>query len=142
MSKTVAFFLLIVLSIAISWFYFGDILLHPNDYFFQAGGDGVKNYFTPLYFIENDSGVWFTGMNYPFGEHVVFTDNQPVLSWTLQWVDQNLFDISGNIVGIMNSLMLMSLFLSIGVLFFLQKRFGLPTIYALVTSLIIGFLAP
>lgn len=53
----------------------------------SAGGDGMKNYFTYLYHIKYDSTFWvFEGMNYPFGENIVFTDNQPLLSNIVKWI--------------------------------------------------------
>lgn len=46
----------------------------------QLGADGGKNLYTYLYHILYDKGVWFSGFNYPYGEHIVFTDGQPLLS--------------------------------------------------------------
>jgi len=46
----------------------------------ELGGDGAKNNFTYLYQSMYGSGYWFTGMNYPYGEHIVYTDGQPLLS--------------------------------------------------------------
>ncbi len=46
----------------------------------DIGGDGAKNNFTYLYHALFGKGYWFDGMNYPYGEHIVFTDGQPLLS--------------------------------------------------------------
>ncbi len=50
----------------------------------DIGGDGAKNNFTYLYHSMYGSSshhrYWFEGMNYPYGEHIVFTDGQPLLS--------------------------------------------------------------
>ncbi len=46
----------------------------------ELGGDGAKNNFTYLYHSLYGSGYWFMGMNYPYGEHIVYTDGQPLLS--------------------------------------------------------------
>lgn len=46
----------------------------------DIGGDGAKNNFTYLYHSMYGSGYWFTGMNFPFGEHIVFTDAVPLFS--------------------------------------------------------------
>ena len=45
----------------------------------ELGGDGIKNTFTYLYQCMYGHGYWFSGMNYPYGEHIVYTDAQPVL---------------------------------------------------------------
>ncbi len=56
------------------------ILKHPNQ-FLVLGGDGMKNYYTFMYHVKHDSTfMTFEGMNYPFGENIIFTDNQPLLS--------------------------------------------------------------
>ena len=62
---------------------FPDIFIAPSDFLFNDEGDGLKNYFTMAYYIANDSGWHFSGMNYPYGEFISFTDNQPILSWLL-----------------------------------------------------------
>jgi hypothetical protein len=51
-----------------------------------TGGDGAKNYYTFLYHSLYEKGVWFNGMNYPYGEHIVFPDLQPLISFMfIQW---------------------------------------------------------
>ncbi len=46
-------------------------------------GDSPKNYFTYIYQCAYGKGFWFEGMNYPYGEHIVYTDGQPLLSLLL-----------------------------------------------------------
>lgn len=50
------------------------------------GGDAGKNIFAYLYHVLYGKGAWFTGMNYPYGEHIIFTDAQPLLSVGLGYV--------------------------------------------------------
>jgi hypothetical protein len=45
----------------------------------DIGGDGAKNNFTYLYHSLYGKGLWFTGMDYPHGDHIVYTD-EPLLS--------------------------------------------------------------
>ena len=63
---------------------FSDIIADPNGFIFHPYGDAVKNYFTPSWYVNYDSGWTFSGMNYPYGEVLPFTDNQPLLSLKLQ----------------------------------------------------------
>ncbi len=50
--------------------------------------DGLKNYFTLAYHVAFDSNpFWFDGMNYPHGEHLVFTDGQPLVGIALWFLD-------------------------------------------------------
>ena len=62
-----------------------DIALHPGHVITQLGADGGKNNFTYLYHSLYGKGVWFEGMNYPYGEHIVYTDGQPILSVLLSY---------------------------------------------------------
>ncbi|NQV51874.1 MAG: hypothetical protein HQ500_01760 [Flavobacteriales bacterium] len=50
--------------------------------------DGLKNYFTLAYHVAFDANpFWFEGMNYPYGEHLVFTDGQPLVGMALWFLD-------------------------------------------------------
>ncbi len=70
----------VVFAIALIVFTLDGFVLHPSNMIPEIGGDGAKNNFTYLYHCMFGHGYWFTGMNYPFGEHIVYTDGQPVLS--------------------------------------------------------------
>lgn len=59
---------------------FSYIVTHPWHVLPDIGGDGAKNNFTYLYHSLYGKGYWFTGMNYPYGEHIVYTDGMPLLS--------------------------------------------------------------
>jgi len=67
-------------AFCITAFTFSDIVFHPGSVMLSTSGDGAKNYYTYLYHILYEHGLWFGGMNYPFGEHLVFADAQPLLS--------------------------------------------------------------
>ena len=62
-----------------------DLIFHPNDILLSGGGDGLKSYFCFYYHIHyDDSLIHFTGMNYPHGEHYLFTDGFPLITWLVQ----------------------------------------------------------
>ena len=65
----------LILSILYVWYLYRTVLLNLCHSFLSEGGDGSKNYFTYLYHILYEKGWHFTGMNYPWGEHISFTDN-------------------------------------------------------------------
>jgi len=100
---------------------FIDIVKKPNNFLISAG-DGLKNYYTFLYHIKNDSSFWkFEGMNYPYGENIVFTDNQPILANTIK-VLYNIFpSINCNLIAIHNYFLLFGLIFG-GLGFFLVLR--------------------
>ncbi len=60
---------------------FGKVILSPNSFLATFSGDGVKSYFSYINHIcNNTTFVETSGFNYPFGEHLVYTDAQPVLA--------------------------------------------------------------
>ncbi len=54
--------------ILISWYY-GEIIIAPNQILFNATGDGLKNYYVPMMQVGSDQYFMFEYFNYPYGEH-------------------------------------------------------------------------
>ncbi|MFN0276644.1 MAG: hypothetical protein ACKVPJ_12935 [Chitinophagales bacterium] len=136
------FFWLQIICLCIIYFSFQKFLLLPNDYIFNQWGDGIKNYFTPAWFIQYDNGNHFTGMAYPFGEHVVYTDNQPALSWILNFIDEHIISISQYTVGIINLLMLFSLLFTAMLMFKILVHYSISPWWAVASAIIITFMNP
>ncbi|MDX2246902.1 MAG: hypothetical protein SF052_09020 [Bacteroidia bacterium] len=121
---------------------FRGILRNPNNFLLGQSQDGLKNYFTPAWYLKYDTGLRFSGMNYPFGEHVLYTDNQPLISWLLNLWDNHVFPIADYAVGIMNGLILGAI---VGCMYFLYKilrHFLMPAVYAIPVAIIIACLSP
>lgn len=69
---------LLILACGITSYFYGKMLLHPNEYVFKSTGDGLKNYYTYAYHIKHDtSATEVEAMNYPYGENFLYTDNHP-----------------------------------------------------------------
>jgi len=86
-------------------YFFGDALLSPNTYMHSAEHDGLKNYFTFSYHTSNDGlATEFKGMNYPFGENIIYTDSQPFIGFLVGWLPF----LKGYEVGFLNLLMYLS----------------------------------
>ncbi len=126
----------------ILYFSFQIIFQFPGHYLFGNGGDGLKNYFTMTHYIKYDHGFHFSGMNYPYGENIFFTDNQPFYSLVLNWINTNIINIENDIVGIINLWMIFSIFLTGFFILKILKRFKLPDWYALIFAILITFLSP
>lgn len=100
--------------------------------------DGLKNYYTPWYHARYDSSyTWFEGMNYPYGDHVVFADAQPLLSNTIK-----LLGLGEWTVGIMNYVLILSLFLTGWLLYRILLRWKANPWWAAVSAAAIAFLSP
>ena len=119
---------------------FGPVFRHPGSYLFSTVEDGLKNYYTALWYTQHDAGWRFTGMNYPFGEHVVFTDDQPLLAFGLAWLHRHGLVFNG--VAVLNSIMLLAQVLSAPPLLALLRRCHLPAWYAGLVTVLIVLLGP
>ncbi|MEO1714509.1 MAG: hypothetical protein AAFU60_14345, partial [Bacteroidota bacterium] len=137
------FLLLCGLGLIVLFYFYGAILVQPNHYLFSIGGDGIKNYFTYAWHIQHDSSfIDFEGMNYPYGEHYLYTDCHPALANVLKEISAIFPGLPNVSIGILNVLMLSSIFLTMLVLFFLLVEFEVGAWYNVFFSLAIGGLAP
>ena len=134
--------ILIVIIFLLVYYFFGSILFEPNSYFFEVGSDAIKSYYIPAYFIKYDHGIRFSGMNYPFGEHVMYTDNQFPITYFLQFVEHHLFEVSGYTTAIVNYLMIFSFFPCAVFIFLILTELKVERWYAIFTSVVITFLSP
>ncbi|MBK8966670.1 MAG: hypothetical protein IPM36_08295 [Lewinellaceae bacterium] len=125
------------------WLKHGNWIGEANQYFLGGSPDGFKNYMTSLWHVRHDSGaVHYEGMNYPFGEHVLFTDNQPIISAALQWWSHHVSDITGTQAGVLNHILIVSLLLACAVIFLLLRKLHIPPWYAGLVALGMVFLSP
>lgn len=134
--------LMLIAAVIVMIIAFGDIIPHPNDYLLGGGLDGWKNYFTPSWYVKHDTGFHFSGMNYPFGEHILYTDNQPIVAGILSWIHNNIAPISDYTVGILNSLVYLSLVITMLLLFRIQRKIGIVWWMAIPGALLIGMMSP
>lgn len=133
----------ICLSTIVLYLLFGELLRSPNTVYFAGSGDGLKSYFGTLYHVSHDTTyARFTGMNYPYGEMVLFTDNQPVIANTIKFVSNHIVDISGYTIGILNLLMLLSIVIGALFVFLIFRHLKLPVSLSLVAGVAIAFLSP
>ncbi|MCC6462298.1 MAG: hypothetical protein IT260_17655 [Saprospiraceae bacterium] len=135
--------LTLVVCAALIWLKHGHWLHAPNEHMLGGSPDGFKNYMTSIWHVRYDSSyAHYGGMNYPFGEHVLFTDNQPILSAAMQWWSHNVSDLSGRTTGVINLFQVISLLLGCGVLFLLLRKLHIPVWYAGLVSVGLVFLSP
>lgn len=74
-------FTLFIVTLAVYVVNFRSALLSPNAFLSGSTEDALKNCYTFVYHVTHDTSfLHFAGMNHPFGEHVVYTDGQPLLA--------------------------------------------------------------
>lgn len=132
---------LLTVVIAMVWMFvlYGPVVISPDRYMFSDQGDGVKNYFTFAYHVRHDSDwIKFEGMNYPYGEHVGYTDGHPFFSLLFGWVPW----VQEHPVGFLNLLMLFSIPFTAWVLFKLLRENGVSEFVSVLGALAINWLNP
>jgi len=139
-SRTVLFQFFLLLVPGILYFiYFPEVFLQPNSILAGITGDALKNYYTYAYHAVQDTApLAFKGMQFPFGEHVVYTDCQPLLSGLLR-----LFPFTHPyVIGILHYLLFFSYIIVPSILFRILKKLNLEDWPAFLFALAISLLAP
>ncbi len=135
----------LLLSLIIIYIYFYPDINHLNSRILisNEGGDGLKAYYCYLYHIDHDSSfLSFEGMNYPYGESIFYTDNQPLLSEIMRISCKVFPDLSNYAIGVWNALILLSIALGALSIFLVLAELGLPAVMSIVAGIGISFLSP
>jgi len=137
------FLLTIILAGCLVIFFHSTIINGPNEHLMSGSGDGFKNYATLVYHLKHGtSSSHFEGMNYPFGEQVVFTDNQPLFANKLRVLSKFVPGISDWGVGWMHLALFAGIALAAGFIYLILERLKIPMWYAVPAALFIAFLSP
>ena len=73
----------------------GNILFRLNDIQLDRSGDGFKNYFAFAWQYKNEDGLFFRGMQYPYGDLLAYADGQPLISLLFVGLKKIGVDLSG-----------------------------------------------
>ena len=135
--------ILILVHLLILLCFYGQIIFHPDQYMFGISGDGIKNYFTFAWHIKHGTGLMeFEGMNFPYGEHFLYTDGHPffvaifkiLTKWNSWFTDYS--------IAILNEWLLLNSILCSLFLFLIFKWFKLESGIAILASIAITLLSP
>lgn len=122
--------------------YYGQFIIYGNHTVFSSWGDGFKNYYTIAYYLNYDSGPHFTGMNYPYGENVIYTDNQPLVSWLLKPVSMAFPAVLTHLQSMLIWQLMLGHLLCYFVLYKILYIFKLPAAFAALFAVFITMLSP
>ncbi len=141
MSKNMYVLSLVILvaltSAAVLW-RFPDYFEYGNSRVIEPWGDGYQAYHAYLYHIKNDTTYsHYAGMNYPFGDHVIPGNCQPLLSNAVKFLGLEHYAL-----GIMHFSMLVSILLAAVFLWLIFMRLGLPGWVSVAAAIGIAFLSP
>jgi hypothetical protein len=142
-SKPAGFIITALLSLVILSAFYGNLFNKLNRVCFASGGDGMQSYINMDYHIRIDTAYMrCNSMNYPYGEHVFFTNNQPLISNSIKFISQNIIDISDYTLGILNFMMLFCLVIAPLILYLIFTEIGVGWLLAILASLGITYLSP
>lgn len=137
------YIVIVSLGIIIVSFFYGKVLVSPNDYVFSNSGDGIKNYFTYAYHIKHNSSYSnFEGMNYPYGESYLYTDCHPVFANTFKFLSSTIPFFETHSIGILNLLLILSIFFTFIITYLLLVEVKLNKWISIFFSISITLLAP
>jgi hypothetical protein len=128
-----------VFAVATTVLVLSYIATQPGYVMNELGGDCGKNYFTFLYHSVYDKGLWFNGMNYPYGEHIIYADGQPLISTFLNTFTHVTIHQA---LAVMNLLISFSYVLAILFTYQILRRFGVVPFLAILFACLINLLSP
>lgn len=130
-----------ILASVLMMVWYGYFVIHANDCYTGLWGDGYKNYYTFAYYVAYGHGTHFSGMNYPFGEHVIFTDDQPALAFIANHLGR-ITHSGGTLHGVFTICMYLSIPVCAVVLFLIFSEFAVGGWYAIFSAAFISLLSP
>lgn len=140
--KIGALLVLILLVSTLIYLRFPDFFVTPNRVI-EPYADGFKSYTTIEYHAKYDSTYsFYTGMQYPYKEHVIPAATQPLLSNLIRFIHRNITPIADQTNAIVNFSLLLGILLAAIFLFLIFDKLGLPKLFAIGMSIGITFLAP
>ena len=142
--KQKAYWLVVAIlsAICISYYVFYMLYNYSGRMLLATGGDGGKNYFAYLYHSINDRGTLFKGMNYPFGDNIIYADGQPLLSIPLSYLSK-VFPLSISMaLSIMHFALILNFILAIVFTYKTLNFYGLKPVLAILFATLIVIMSP
>ncbi|MDX1907360.1 MAG: hypothetical protein SF053_10035 [Bacteroidia bacterium] len=119
---------------------FGAAFWSPDAHLLAAGGDGLTPYYVWAYYLQHDTGAWFSGFQYPYGNHLIYVAS-PAYGWLLQALN-HWIPVAAHIRAAVNLPVIWGFVLAAWLIYRILRIHLLPAWYAGCLSLIIAFLSP
>lgn len=125
-SASVKGFLVFIVALSACLLAYFPLLRQADNALPMSGEDAYKNYYTLAYYLNhNPASLHFEGMNYPFGEHLLYTDNQPIMAMLLKGI-HSIIPIGSGLPFLMLFLVLLSCAAGAWALYRIVKESGAP----------------
>lgn len=122
---------------AATWFTLHQLLRDPGKVVHQLGGDSIKNYFSYIYHSMYGKGWWFDGMNYPYGDNIMYADGQPLLTVTLSSLRNYIQLTPEDLNAILNILLATGFFLAMLYVYKILRKFSVAPLWAIIFAVLI-----
>ncbi len=129
--------------VVVLFLFYPTILLNLNDFMLGVGADAIKNYYTFIYHLKHgDSLTQFTGMHYPYGDHILYGDAQPALLHLFQIIKLVFPGIGEYGVAIINITMFISLIIGAVFIKKILYKLGTPNWFAISSGILLTMMSP
>ncbi|MEM6726068.1 MAG: hypothetical protein AAF598_18645, partial [Bacteroidota bacterium] len=121
----------------------GSIMYQPNRHMLANTGEAARVAFVMAGHAKHDQqALQFHGMNYPYGEHLVYCDAQPLITVGFQTLCKVLPSLENWAVGFQNSLTLYSFLLAALLYYLVCIRWRVAPWFAALTALALMLIGP
>ncbi|HFC01033.1 MAG TPA: hypothetical protein ENJ53_09540, partial [Phaeodactylibacter sp.] len=133
----------ILATICLIIFFYGKVIESPNQYLFAGKGDGFTAYFNSTWNIKYDSSyTQFTGSNYPYGEHAVYSEYRLLITNSIKAIGNIFPNIKDQNIAITNLSILLSILISAIFIWLITNELGVKKWLGVTAAIGITFLAP
>jgi len=120
----------------------GEIVFDLNTTQLDRSGDGFKNYFSFAYHYRYGSGLWFEGMQYPYGDLLSYADGQPLFVLffkCLKWIG---IDFTGHELLLVQGLPILGLLIAAFLLHSIMHEYKVHRWWIIITVIACLGLSP
>ena len=118
-------------------------MIAPNSYMLSDEGEAARVYYVMASHAKSDSTFTnFQGMNYPFGEHLVYCDAQPLVTNSFKLAVKAFPNLVEKAVGVQNFISLYALIIGALLLYLFLLRWKIAPWYAAISAYALMLLGP
>lgn len=134
--------LVVLLSVIVTIYTLNQIILRPDHVIHELGGDAIKNLNTYVTHSLWGNGWWYDWMNYPYGEHLIYTDGFPLLSIPLTWIREFVDLQASQLIAVLNITLAVGFFLAIIYVYRTLRLLSTGRVFSLVGAILITAMSP
>lgn len=142
-SKIKVGIILTLISFATMYYMHGPVMTSPNNYMLSYEGEAARVYYVLSSHAKSDSSYTnFEGMNYPYGEHIIFCDGQPLLANSFKAFSNIFPGAIDYAVGFQNTISLYAFIVGAILLYIFLLYWKIPPWYAALTGFVLMLIGP